>query len=52
MRQRARTGGPLCADTLANTIVKLNMREMEALFNEALDPREGWALWGHGHGYC
>ena len=32
-RQRERTPGPICADTLANNIVKCNVRELEALFN-------------------
>src|SRR5919197_4824599 len=32
-RQRARTEGPICPETLANNIVKLNVRDLEALFN-------------------
>jgi len=32
-RQHARTPTPICPDTLANNIVKCNLRELEALFN-------------------
>jgi Transposase DDE domain len=32
-RQRPRTEGPICPDTLANTIVKLNLRDLEVWFN-------------------
>jgi Transposase DDE domain len=35
-RQGARPPGPLCADTLAKNIVKLHLRELEALFNGAI----------------
>jgi hypothetical protein len=33
MRQGERTPGPICPDTLARNIVKLNLRQLEALFN-------------------
>jgi hypothetical protein len=32
-RQGPRTEGPICPDTLAENIVKLNVRDLEALFN-------------------
>jgi hypothetical protein len=32
-RQRPRTEGPICSDTLANNIVQLNLRDLEAWFN-------------------
>jgi hypothetical protein len=32
-RQGPRTEGPICPDTLAENIVKLNLRDLEALFN-------------------
>jgi Transposase DDE domain len=32
-RQGPRTAGPICADTLADNIVKLNLRALEVLFN-------------------
>src|SRR5262245_140153 len=32
-RQRPRTEGPICPDTLANNIVKLNLRDLEAWYN-------------------
>ena len=32
-RQGPRTEGPICPDTLAANIVKLNLRDLEALFN-------------------
>jgi Transposase DDE domain len=32
-RRRPRTEGPICADALANNIVKLNLRDLEAWFN-------------------
>jgi Transposase DDE domain len=32
-RQGPRTAGPICADTLADNIVKLNLRDLEAWFN-------------------
>jgi hypothetical protein len=32
-RQGPRTTGPICPDTLADNIVKLNVRDLEALFN-------------------
>ena len=32
-RQGPRTTGPICPDALADNIVKLNMRDLEALFN-------------------
>jgi hypothetical protein len=32
-RQRARTEGPICPETVANNIVKLHGRDLEALFN-------------------
>jgi hypothetical protein len=32
-RQGPRTTGPICPDALADNIVKLNLRELEALFN-------------------
>src|ERR687887_671352 len=35
-RQGARTPGPICPDTLAKNIVKLNLRQLEALFNGAI----------------
>ena len=35
-RQGMRTPGPICPDTLANNIVKLNVRDLEAVFNEAI----------------
>ena len=35
-RQRERPPGPLCPDTLAKNIVKLNLRELEAVFNGAI----------------
>jgi hypothetical protein len=35
-RQRARSPGPLCPDTLANNMVKCNLRELETLFNGAI----------------
>jgi hypothetical protein len=35
-RQQARTPTPICPDTLANNIVKCNLRELEALFNGAI----------------
>jgi hypothetical protein len=33
-RQGPRTTGPICADALADNIVKLNLRDLETLFNE------------------
>lgn len=35
-RQRPRTAGPICPDTLAHNIVKLNLQDLEALFNEVI----------------
>ncbi len=35
-RQGPRTTGPICADALADHIVKLNVRDLEALFNGAI----------------
>ena len=35
-RQGERTPGPLCPDPLARNIVKLNLRQLEALFNGAI----------------
>jgi hypothetical protein len=35
-RQRARSPGPICPDTLANNMVKCNLRELETLFNGAI----------------
>jgi hypothetical protein len=35
-RQRPRTEGPMCPDTLANTIVKLNLRDLEAWYNSPI----------------
>jgi Transposase DDE domain len=35
-RQGPRTTGPICADALAENIVKLNLRDLEALFNSAI----------------
>jgi hypothetical protein len=35
-RQGARPAGPICPDTLARNIVKLNLRHLEALFNGAI----------------
>jgi hypothetical protein len=32
-RQRARSPGPICPDTLANNMVKCNLRDLEAVFN-------------------
>ena len=32
-RQRPRTAGPMCPETLANTLVKLNLRDLEVWFN-------------------
>jgi Transposase DDE domain len=32
-RQRPRTAGPICPDTLAHNIVKLNLQDLEAFFN-------------------
>jgi hypothetical protein len=35
-RQGPRTSGPICPDALADNIVKLNVRDLEALFNAAI----------------
>jgi hypothetical protein len=35
-RQGERTPGPMCPDTLAKNIVKVNLRELEGLFNGAI----------------
>jgi hypothetical protein len=35
-RQRDRSPGPICPDTLANNMVKCNLRELETLFNGAI----------------
>jgi Transposase DDE domain len=35
-RQGERTPGPVCPDTLAKNIVKLNLRQLEVLFNGAI----------------
>jgi Transposase DDE domain len=35
-RQRERTPGPICPDTLANNIVQCNLRDLEAVFNGAI----------------
>jgi hypothetical protein len=35
-RQRPRTEGPICPDTLANNIAQLNLRDLEAWFNGTL----------------
>jgi hypothetical protein len=35
-RQGPRTSGPICPDTLADNMVKLNLRDLEALFNQAI----------------
>lgn len=35
-RQGPRTRGPICPDTLADNMVKLNLRDLEALFNRAI----------------
>jgi hypothetical protein len=35
-RQRARTPGPICPDTLAKNLVKWNLRDLEAVFNGAI----------------
>jgi hypothetical protein len=36
IRQGPRTTGPICPDTLADNIVKLNLRDLEALFNSVI----------------
>jgi hypothetical protein len=36
IRQGPRTTGPICPDTLADNIVKLNLRDLEALFNDII----------------
>jgi hypothetical protein len=33
MRQRQRSPGPICPDTLANTMMQCNWRDLEAVFN-------------------
>jgi Transposase DDE domain len=35
-RQGPRTTGPICADALADTMVKLNLRDLEAWFNRVI----------------
>jgi Transposase DDE domain len=35
-RQGPRTAGPICSDTLADNIAKLNLRDLEALFNAVI----------------
>jgi Transposase DDE domain len=35
-RQGARTTGPICPEALADNIVKLNLRDLEALFNRVI----------------
>src|SRR5215510_4141989 len=35
-RQGLRTSGPICPDTLADNMVKLNLRDLEAWFNQAI----------------
>jgi hypothetical protein len=35
-RQGPRTTGPICADALADNIVRLNLRDLEALFNAVI----------------
>jgi Transposase DDE domain len=35
-RQGPRTRGPICPDTLADNMVKLNLHDLEALFNRAI----------------
>jgi hypothetical protein len=35
-RRGPRTRGPICPDTLADNMVKLNLRDLEALFNRAI----------------
>ena len=35
-RLRERTPGPICPDTLANNIVQSHVRDLEAVFNEAI----------------
>jgi hypothetical protein len=35
-RQRPRTPGPICPDTLAKQIVRLNLRELESVLNGAI----------------
>jgi len=35
-RQGPRTTGPICPDALADNIVKLNVRDLEALFNRVI----------------
>jgi hypothetical protein len=35
-RQRPRTEGPICAEALANNIVKLSLRDLEAWFNGSI----------------
>jgi Transposase DDE domain len=35
-RQRPRTRGPICPDALADNIVKLNIRDLETLFNHVI----------------
>jgi hypothetical protein len=42
-RQGERTPGPVCPDTLAKPIVKLNLRQLEVWFNGAM---RGWAKAG------
>jgi hypothetical protein len=36
-RQGPRTTGPICADALADNLVKLNLRDLEALFNRVIE---------------
>jgi hypothetical protein len=36
IRRGPRTAGPICSDTLADNIAKLNLRDLEALFNGAI----------------
>jgi Transposase DDE domain len=45
-RQGERTPGPICPDTLARNIVKLNLRQLEALFNGAIQALVQAGLFG------
>ena len=52
-RQGERTPGPISPETLANHIVKLNLRDLECVFNGAIRALAKAKVFGReGHGHC
>jgi len=52
-RRGEQSPGPICPDTLAKNIVKGNLRDLEAVFNESIRALAKAGVFGApGHGHC